>query len=82
MRDEAMEAIGSLPARLMVARRDGDGASLEFHGDLARILVVSSGNAKTPSRGETGFCVIAMIWLRGPETTESTHKELPLLARC
>jgi hypothetical protein len=62
-----MAAIRSMIEGLVVARRDGGGVDLELDGDLARILALCSGNAKTPPRDEAGF---HCPWLRGPETTD------------
>ncbi|PZU85672.1 MAG: recombinase family protein, partial [Chelatococcus sp.] len=59
--DEAMETIRSMIDKIVVAPREGGGVSLELHGDLARILAISSGQTKAPVPGEPGlsFSVVA-----------------------
>ena len=51
------EAIRSMIERIVVTPRDCGGVDLALHGDLARILALCAGNAKTPPHGETGFLV-------------------------
>jgi len=58
LRDEAMEAIRSMIDRIVITPRDGGSVELDLHGDLARILMLCSANAKTPPHGETGFLFI------------------------
>ena len=49
--------------------RDGSGVELELHGDLARVLVVCSENAKTPAREELGFLFSVVAGARFELTT-------------
>lgn len=53
----------------VVTLRDGGGVLLELHGGLARILAVSSQNAKTPAREELGFSLSVVAGARFELTT-------------